>query len=163
VKNKWLALWDQQSERDKNFLKVGGIFLFFYLFYAVCYKPLVSGIQRYQQQIHDDRLTLTWMESVKSFAPPKDQTAKTVSSNQLLSEISDSLHQTAFKGYIYQLQQVGTNEIQLSYDAVPYNFFLGWLSKFSHRYRFTIKQLHVEKTNKVGVVKITLLIETRSG
>ncbi len=159
MKEKLLALWHQQSDRDKRLLSIGGVVVFFYLFYALCYSPLSSSVESYQQRLHEDKVTLAWMRSVETLAQPKQKIAEKISSNQLLTVMSDALHQTGFKSYTYQLQQVGEHEIQLSYDAVPYNFFLAWLSGFSQQYQFSIKQFHVEKTGKVGVVKVTLIIE----
>lgn len=159
MREKLLGLWHQQSDRDKRILIIGSIVVFFYLFYALCYAPLSSRVADYQQQLHEDKVTLAWLKSVRSLARPKQKIAQKLPSNKLLTMMSDALRQTGFKSYTYQLQQVGEHDIQLTYDAVPYNFFLRWLSDFSKQYQFLMKQFHVEQTEKAGIVKVTLLIE----
>ncbi len=159
MREKLLALWQQQNERDKRILSGGGVVVFFYLFYALCYAPLATSVTEYQQRLHEDKVTLAWMKSIQSLAHPKQEVSEKISTHQLLSVMSDELRQTGFKSYTYQLQQVGEHDIQLTYEMVPYNFFLAWLSSFSQHHQFSIKQLHAERTDKAGIVKVMLLVE----
>jgi general secretion pathway protein M len=153
------VFWSQLSDRDRSMLLVGGIVCFFYLFYALMYAPLSHSKLQHQQQLLEDKATLTWMKQVKSQAHPERKSAEKVSSAQLLTLLSDNLQKTNFKSYSYQLQQSGTNEILLSYEEVPYNQFMAWLSAVSREYVFLIKQLQIQRKDKHGVVKVSLFIE----
>lgn len=160
MKEKFLILWHQQTERDKRVLLIGTVIIFFCLFYTLGYLPLRKAVLAHQLKLREDQVTLTWMEEVRPLAHSLQKKADKVSASQLLSIISDELHDTPFKGYVYQLQQAGDHEVQLSYEMVPYNFFLTWLSEFSKRHTFNIIQLHVIKQDETaGIVKVMLLIE----
>ena len=56
------------------------------------------------------------------------------------------------------MQQTGAGNIQLMYDAVPFNAFMRWLYAFNEEYAVFIQELIVDKTDTSGVVKLTLVI-----
>lgn len=158
MKEQILQFWRQLTERDKLMLTIGSIVCIFYLFYLVIYSPLSGRVVRKTQQLVEDKATLAWMEQVKPFARPVQAAAKKISTAQMLSTISDSIKNTSFKGYAYQIQHTGGNEIQLSYEEVPYTLWINWFSQLSKKYIFSIKQLHVHSL-KPGIVKLMLIIE----
>lgn len=159
MKEKLQILWNQQSERDKRMLSVGAVVVFFYLLYACCYAPLKAHVAAHEQRLEADQRTLMWMKSVRHWAHPNKKPKQKKSASQLLTLISEALPKTPFKGYAYQLQQVGEQDIQLSYESVPYNFFLSWLSNFSEQYQFSVKQFRVDGNEKAGLVKLVVIFE----
>jgi len=158
MKERIAVFWAQLSERDRIMLSIGAVILFIYLFYALLYAPLSHSKKQHQQQLLEDKATLAWMKQVKSQAHPEQKLAEKVSSAQLLTLLSDHLQKTNFKNYPYQLQQSGTSDILLSYEDVPYNQFILWLSAVSREYVFSIKQLQIQKKDKEGVVKVNLFL-----
>lgn len=159
MKERIEAFLSQLSDRDRVMLLIGFVVCFFYLFYVLLYAPVSHGVEQRQKQLIEDKATLTWMKKVRSQAHPERKAAEKIDCAQLLTLISDKLKETHFKHYTYQLQQSGTHEIQLSYEEVPYNLFMNWLSELSRMYVFSIKQLQLQKTDKPGIVKMTLMIE----
>ena len=62
----------------------------------------------------------------------------------------------------YQLQQTGSEDIQLTFDEVPFNLFLAWLEKINKRYTITVKQFEVDRTKTPGVARLMILISAAS-
>lgn len=159
MKERFASFLNQLNDRDRLMLLVGGVVCFIYLFYALLFSPLSNRVQHHQKQLMEDKATLIWMNKVRPQAHPERKAAEKIDCAQLLTILSDKLKETQFKHYTYQLQQSGTHEIQLSYEEVPYNLVMNWLSTLSRTYVFSIKQLQLQKTEKPGVVKMTLIIE----
>ena len=158
MKARVIAYWDELSERDRKVLVVGGVVCFFYLFYALLYAPLAHAVDDSRAQIIEKQATLAWMKQVRPQAH-HGKAAEVLDAAQLLTVLSNQLATTSFRHFKYQLQQAGPKEIQLTFDNVPYNASITWLSTVSQRYAFSIKQLNVERTDKSGVVKLMLVIE----
>jgi general secretion pathway protein M len=159
MKEKIELFWKQASERDRLMLIIGGIVCSFYLFYALVYQPLALHVEARQRQLLEKRATLAWMKQVQPQAHAERQVAKKVSSEQLLTTISNQLKIVPFKDNVHHIEQSGTHEIQLSYEAVPYSQFLTWFSELSKIYKFSIQRFNLEKTDKSGVVKVLVILD----
>ncbi len=163
MKERLEKLWHQQTEKDKRMLMIGAVVVCLYLIYACTYAPLKSHQKAYQERLKSDRQTLVWMRSVQHFAHTRKKSKEKPNASELLTFISQALPKTPFKSYLYQLQQTGDKNIQLSYDSVPYNFFLSWLSDLSESHQFSIEELRVEGLDKVGLVKLVLILQAYNG
>ena len=153
------AYWNNMNERERWMLGIGGVFLFFYVFYLLLYAPLTQSVHDKTQQLIENQETLAWMQQVsrhyKAKNPPKKLT-----NSKLLTVLAKQLNISSFKQFPYQLQQTGVSDIQLVFDKVPYNAFVAWLSSMSEKYAISIKQLNAEKTATPGVVKMMVILNS---
>ncbi len=149
--------WSHWSERERVLVVLATIFLSFYLFYAILFEPLNRALENNRTQLQSDRATLAWMQQVYR-QYKKTTTPQTINSGQLLTLIGQQLNATAFHQYVYQLEQIASGDIQLSFETVPYNVFLLWLKKFNTQYALTIKQFSAEKTQVPGMVKLSVVL-----
>src|SRR3990167_1481847 len=150
--------WDQLRDRDRKMLMGGGVICFFYLFYVLLYAPLAHAVVESREQLIEKKATYAWMKQVRTRAHP-GQTVELLDAGHLLTVFSNQLHAVSFRHSPYQLEQAGASTIQLSFEAVPYNASLQWLSTMSQQYAFSIKQFQVDKTDTAGVVKLFLVID----
>ncbi len=158
MKARMNEFWSQLNERDRSMLVVGGVICFFYLFYALLYAPLAGSVDESRQQLIEKKATYAWMKQVRPQAH-QGKAVEVLDAPHLLTVLSDQLRSISFRHYPYQLQQAGPKDIQLSFEEVPYNASMAWLSSVSQQYAFSIKQLQVDRTAKAGVVKLILVIE----
>lgn len=157
MKEFWLNL----SQRDRLALLAGTIVFTCYLMYILIYSPLQTSVASKYEQLNDKQQTLAWLKQVQPQIS-KNTATKINDNGQLLSLISSNLTSSDLKKFPYILQQTGGGDIQLDYDAIPYNAFLQWLWTLSQHYSFTIKQLTVHRTKTVGVVQLSLTITSNA-
>ena len=155
------AYWNQLSEREQVLVGLGGIGGLALLFYLLIYDPLVSAVEERKAAWIDKKTTLQWMQRAQqTYAheqPPIQVTAAT-----LLSVLTELLSHVSFQRFPYQLEQTSSGDIQLTFDAVPYNLFVSWLQTQSKHYTLVIKSLYLSKTNTPGVVKAAVVFTVES-
>ena len=145
--------WDNLNDREQKMLVLGGIFFIVLVMYSLLYAPLIRSISDKKNELHEKQETLVWMQQVLQ----QRNTLKTpeiLSNSKLLSVLAEQLKSTSFHAFPYQLQQMGTGDIQLSFDQVPYNAFVTWLWSVRQNYAFSIKQFNAERTATLGVTKV---------
>lgn len=150
------AYWQQLNEREQLAVVAASIFVIAYLFYALIYAPLTSAVTNEQAQWRTKQATLVWMRHVEQ-TYSQDKRPQTVAEGNLLSILTQVLKGASFHRFPYQLAQTAGGEIQLSFDAVPYNAFITWLQAQTVRYTLTIKNIDMTKTDVPGVVKASVI------
>ena len=88
----------------------------------------------------------------------KSKTKETVDNSQLLTILATQLKEDSTLKFPYQLQQTGSGDIQLTFDAVAFNLFIAWLEKINERYAISLKQFNAERTPTPGVVHVMVLL-----
>lgn len=150
--------WANLNHRERWTLGFGVSCTMIYLFYLLVYAPLTQALIDKQQQINEKIETLQWMKEVRQ-QPINSKSSITINdSKKLLAIIATRLNTASFLTFPHQLQQTGSGDIQLSFDAVPWLYFLKWLWALSNDYTISIKQLITESSSTPGIVKITLII-----
>lgn len=149
--------WQDLNDRERWLVMVAGIVSFVYLFYAWLYSPLASAVDDRVLQLNDKKATLTWMRQVQQ-QYKTHKTAKLLNSSQLLTMFSKQITLTSFHRFPYQLQQTSVGDIQLTFEAVPYNAFILWLRSLEESYVFSVARLNIEPTDVAGVVKLEVIL-----
>jgi general secretion pathway protein M len=160
VKTQIKVYWSNLNARERWVLGIGVVCCVVYLFFLLVYSPLATAVRRKYQALLEKQNTLVWMQDVAQHHQLK-KAPQTLTSSKLLTLLAEQLNTSSLKPFPYQLQQTGMNNIQLDFDLVPYNAFLGWLRSVSETYLISIQQLNVERTNTPGVVKLRLLLATK--
>lgn len=153
-----LSFWQQLNERERSLLLIGGAVVFVYLIYAA-YMPLKQTVLSDMQNISEKRATLEWMRAVEMQYAAEKNHLEALEDVKGLTVFSEALAQTSFHTLPYQLQQMENGALALSFDSVPYQEFLNWLSKMRERYRFNIQSLDIEKTDQSGLVKLSVILQ----
>jgi general secretion pathway protein M len=160
LKQQGLHAWEGLSARDRLMLVVGGLFLVMYAGYMM-YAVLSHAVLERAHVLSEKETTLAWMRRAEqenkalqhgTAGPVKLDAAKG------LTVFSEALSQTSFQGFTYQLQQLKEGELQLTFDTVPYNAFLQWLSSMNKRYAFVIQSFDVERQDVQGLVKLSVVV-----
>jgi general secretion pathway protein M len=149
--------WQDFSERERETVIAGVLIVVIYIFYAWGYSPLRTSLSKNLEALQEKKATLQWLESVKPFAS-KISRKESLTNSQLLTLLSDELKTNISRDFPYQLQQTGSGEIQLSFEQVPFEYLISWLTSFQKKHSITIKQVNVEKLPTSGLIKVLLVI-----
>ncbi|WP_347251886.1 type II secretion system protein M [Legionella sp.] len=153
--------WHNLNERERWMAAIGSVCLVVYLFYQLLYSPLAEAVRTKTKELSEKQETLAWMQQIRQ-QPKRQATAQVISNTKLLALIGNQLNTNSLQKFIYQLQQTGSGDIQLSYDRVPYNPFLSWLWSLNKNYAITLKQFSAERTETPGIVKLAIIITAKS-
>lgn len=152
--------WHNLNERERWMAAIGSISVLIYLFYLLVYSPLTTAVSTRSKELREKQETLAWMQQVRQ-QPRSQKTAQAISNTKLLALIGNQLSSNSLQKFVYQLQQTGSGDIQLSYDRVPYNLFLSWLWSLSNDYVISFKQFSAERTDTPGIVKLMVVITAK--
>jgi len=160
MKTRLLQAWHQLNERERHLLLWGGVFLGLYLAYAT-YASLAEAVTENTQSLAEKKETLAWIKQAETQFSSK-QTGTTLDKSKGLTVLSEQLKTASFHAFTYQLQQLNEDELQLSFEKVPYNACLAWLALMSKKYSITIKELHADRMATRGLVKLSVIITINS-
>lgn len=156
MKVRLVQMWQQLNERERNLLRWGGVFLGVYLSYAI-YACLSEAVTENTQSFAEKKETLAWIKQAETQFQAK-KTSATLDKSKGLTVLSEQLKSASFHAFPYQLQQLNEDELQLSFEKVPYNACLAWLALMSKKYGITVKELQADRTEIQGLVKLRLIV-----
>lgn len=147
------------NEREKWMLIGTGLCLVLYIYYLFLYTPLSNRVTQKSAQLIEKTSTLQWMKKIK-LQDRTTQTKQIVNNSQLLTALATQLKNDPTLKFPYQLQQTGSGDIQLTFDAVAFNMFIAWLEKINQGYAITVKQFEADRTKTQGVTRLMILISS---
>jgi general secretion pathway protein M len=153
----WARFWDELGERDRRMLMICAVFVGLYLSYKM-YSSTAGLVQQNRRVLSEKKAVLLWMEAAEKQRATQQKGPEVLDGSKGLTVFSEALKKTSFHTFPYQLQQLGEGELQLSFESVPYNAFLAWLSSMDARYAMRIQSFNAEKKEKTGLVHLTLII-----
>ncbi|CZG42334.1 type II secretion system protein M [Legionella pneumophila serogroup 1] len=147
------------NDREKWMVIVAGVSLFIYGYYLLLYAPLSNQVNQKSTQLIEKTETLEWMKQVR-MQKRSAKRKESVDNSQLLTILASQLKNNKTLNFPYQLQQTGSGDVQLTFDAVPFQNFIQWLAKINEVYSINIKQFDVEKTSIPGVTRLMIILST---
>ncbi|MFO3441641.1 GspM family type II secretion system protein LspM [Legionella pneumophila serogroup 1] len=147
------------NDREKWMVIVAGVSLFIYGYYLLLYAPLSNQVNQKSTQLIEKTETLEWMKQVR-MQKRSAKRKESVDNSQLLTMLASQLKNNKTLKFPYQLQQTGSGDVQLTFDAVPFQNFIQWLAKINEVYSINIKQFDVEKTPTPGVTRLMIILST---
>lgn len=143
------------NDRERHMLWAGVFCSVLYAGYAGLYAPLRQAVSEQTMRLQEAKQTLQLLQQ----RPSLEQSVRvTLTRPQLLTTLTTQLNTAPFHEFAYQLQQTGSEDVQLTFTAVPYGLFMTWLWSFTEHYKVSLTQLDVAKTKTSGVVSLTLLM-----
>jgi general secretion pathway protein M len=151
------AYLNKLNEREQWMVLATLLCLAGYLYYLVLYNPIVSKIEQRQTLLIEKKETLAWMNKMQ-----KQKTTTTVKNSvdngALLTLLATQLKENDSLNFPYQLHQTSTGEIQLTFEQVPFNLFMGWLAQINDKYYISIKQFTANKTTTPGITQLMIIL-----
>lgn len=145
------------NERERMMV-FGAVFcVLFYIYYFLLYSPLAFKVKERTDQLIEKSQTLEWMSKVAQKKPSSEK-KQSLDNGQLLTLLDSKLKDNPALKYPYNVQQTSSGEVQISFDKVPFNSFIEWLSQINQRYIIKVKQLEVTKTATPGISQLMIVI-----
>lgn len=158
INRKWNNLWwASLSARERYLVLGGGIFLGLVLFYIALYAPLNRAVIEKRTTIEDKKNTLALLRQAEPLLK-NNVRHQTINTNDYLTALSQQLSHKKFQSFAYQLQQTSDNNIQLSFESVPYALWMDFLWQQMAQYHVTIKQWDVSQTKISGLVQTRVIL-----
>lgn len=158
LKNYWASLNDRE-----RWVTAGGVLcVCLYLYYLLLYAPLASHLQQARQRYQEQQDTLLWMRQQAPLL--RKNTTKipdSLTSGQLLTQLSSQLRQISLQNFPAQLQQTTSGDIAITFEKIPMQIFLDWLWRMNQRYAISIKQCVFDSTEVAGLVKVQAVLAVR--
>lgn len=150
------------NEREKWMLIGTALCLFLYVYYLFLYSPLSQRVTQKSTQLAEKTATLNWMQKIRQQSHVKQTKKKIVDNSQLLTTLATQLKDDPTLKFPYQLQQTGSGDIQLTFDAVAFNLFIAWLERINQHYAITVKQFEADRSKTPGITRLMILISSAS-
>lgn len=145
------------NEREKLMVFSAVFCVLFYVYYFLLYSPLVFKVKERTEQLIEKSQTLEWMNKVAQ-KKPSSETKQSLDNGQLLTLLDSKLKDSPALKYPYNVQQTSSGEVQISFDKVPFNSFIEWLTQINQHYIIKVKQLEVNKTDTPGISQLMIVI-----
>jgi general secretion pathway protein M len=145
------------NDRERWMVIVTLVFMLLYAYYLFVYAPLSTNVKQRTAQLIEKKDTLTWMTKVRNLNK-QTSTKKNLDNNQLLTLFANQLKNNQDLKFPYHLQQTSSGDIQLTFDEVPFNLFIRWLTKINDDYIFSVKQFDANNTDSPGIVRLMIMI-----
>jgi general secretion pathway protein M len=149
------------NEREKWMVIGAGLCIFIYVYYLLLYSPLASKVEERKTQLIEKTATLQWMNKVKQ-QNHKTTVKKSLDNGQLLTLLATQLKSSPTLKFSYRLQQTSSGDVQLSFEQVPFNLFIEWLSSINSKYLISVKQFDVNKTATPGITQLMIVLSAAS-
>jgi general secretion pathway protein M len=153
------AYWDQMNERERWMVGSTLILCILYAFYLFWYAPLTAAVEAKRAQFQEKSDTLRWMKSIDPTLIDNAPTQKSLTTTDLLSEITTKLKQSTLNEFAYQLTQSTPNTVQLRFERVPFNPLMNWLWQIDNAFKITIDSMIIDKTDVSGLTQVVLVLK----
>ena len=147
------------NEREQWMIFGAAVVVFIYIYYMFLYSPLITKVEQRTKQFKEKKATLVCMEHIKQ-QKPNNSNKQLVDNGKLLTLLATQLKNSTLLRFPYQLQQTSAGEIQLSFEQVPFKFFIQWLLQVDMKYSINMKQLEMNKTATPGMAQIMIVLSS---
>lgn len=154
--------WESLAEREKKMIVAGGLFLAIFLFYTVVWNPLSGSVSILQSQINQDREVLQYLEKgslkIDNYRLQGISAVVNSSNQDILSIVEETLSKAQLSTYLKQVQQPQKNQIQLTFENVPLDQWMGWLQQCLSSQGMVIVSLQATRSTAPGTAMISVLL-----
>lgn len=155
---KYWQKFNDCNNREKLLIIIALSVGVYFIIYSLFYLSFINYIQAKENQLQEKQQILAWMKTINLSTTEKKK--ESINAEKLLAVITRDLKVETFNKFAYNLQQLGDSEIQLSFKKVPFNYLLSWLWHLNQTYSLVIAKMNIHKTDREGLVKITINIHT---
>lgn len=155
----WLA---SKEPRERLILITGAIFLCLLLLYSIIVQPLISGLNKRELLLEEQRETLAWMkqsaEEIKALKKISSPTPGAASKQSLLSTVDSTARAAQLRDVIRRVEPQGDNQVQLWIEKAPFDPLLQWISALQQRYAITVSSISIDKQEQ-GVINARISLQ----
>ena len=155
----WLA---SKEPRERLALITGSILLCLLLIYSLIVQPLVSGLNKREHLLEQQRETLAWMkqsaEEIKILKKFSSSRQSAGSKQSLLSTIDSTAKAARLREVIRRVEPQGNNQVQLWVEKAPFDPLLQWINTLQQRYAITVSSISIDRKEQ-GIVNARISLK----
>jgi len=153
--------WDNLADRERRAVSIGGVLVFILLVYLLLWLPLSDAVANNQMNVKTQRALLQYLQN----ANEKIQTLKAqgiqlnnTDSGDLLTITEKTLSSQQLSLYLKQVQQPKQNQLTLTFQQVPFDKMMEWLSGLTNTQGVDVMQFSAEKLSDVGTANVMMTL-----
>lgn len=155
--------WTQLNSRERQYLSIGGVFLFCVIAYFFVWSPFTSALNNARNSVDYNQQLLSWMQHAQTQIKQLRQghhNQQRISNDDLLSITAETLSDNQLSQFTPQVLQSSQNKVKVIFDRVPFDQVVRWLQQTSQKYAIRIDTLNVAKKGKLGMVQASIELAT---
>jgi len=151
--NRLRDLWGTLAPRERQLAAGGAILLGLVLVYLLAWAPLRHEVTRLRTAVPDARAQLTRMRVQAASIPAlRGRSATPPAPGMLVSVVEQSANGRGLRKQISHLEPDGSNGVQITAEAIPFNGLIGWLTDLRDNSALVVDNLGLDATSAPGTV-----------
>lgn len=155
--------WSGLAERERLMAKAGGLLVGVTLVYLMFWEPVQNELTRLRTAVPEKQVQLVRMRALAAQVQPlRGRVAQPPASGALLGMVEQSAAARGLRTQITRIEAEGTNGLQLTLEAMPFNSLVAWLAELQENNAIAVDQANLDAHAKPGQVsgKVRLRVET---
>ena len=154
--------WSKLAPSERRLVIIGGSVVAATLLYMLLWSPVQKELARLRVSVPEERAQLQRMRAqAASIQPLRARSGTKPAPGTLLSVIEQSATARGLRGFITHLEADGSNGVQLTLDAVPFNSLISWLADLQDSHFLLVDSTSLDAHTAPGTVnaKLKLRVE----
>ncbi|MCX7120183.1 MAG: type II secretion system protein M [Gammaproteobacteria bacterium] len=146
--------------REQKIVLTGGIIFFILFFYMALWNPLSTAVSNYKIKVRSEEQLLCYMQKALVRIQTLKASGAQIGTEQgdLLTVAEQTLTAKNLSSFLKQVQQPQHNQIDLTFENVPFDQLMLWLQALSAQYGVRVVQLSAARLPIVGAANVTMLL-----
>lgn len=150
----WYAGLDEREQKIAQ--GAAALFVFIILIFGIL-KPLSNSVAIHKKKIESRQNSVSkWKEALPVIIANRGQVSG--GGNKSLSFVVTSTTR-AFRLRVSRVQEKGTDEIQVWFDNVSFNDFIGWVADIQKKHQVKIASVNIRSKDRDGLSSIDVKIQ----
>lgn len=161
-----LQYWAQLRPRERQLLMGAGGILVLMLLYLLLWEPLVSGADRLQQQVKDNRELVEWMRQsaneVRALQASRGRQGS-IGGQSLLGVIDRTAKGSELGSAVKRIEPDGQERVRVWLERASFDDMVVWLDQIQRQFGLQIESAVIDRDVSEGRVSARVVIEGGNG
>lgn len=154
--------WSDLAERERHVIFYGGIVLAIFLVYLLIWSPLTDAVAKQKESVRSQRTALHYLQGaaveVQTLRAQGIGVAPARHAN-ILTVAEQTVSENQLQASLKQVQQPQPNEVQLTFQAVPFDQLLNWLQHLVMTQGFSVTEFTAKRSGTAGIATVSLTLK----
>lgn len=154
--------WDNLLDRERQILSIGGVLVGILFIYAVIWSPLSNAVANQKTRLQSQQQLLQYIQNANRLIAQYKASGIAVhvatTDTNLLSEAQKTLSKQGLSVFLKQVQQPTSNQLSLTFDAVPFDHLMAWLENLTTTRGVKVLQLSATRLPEMGMAEVKVVL-----
>lgn len=157
------AAWAGLEPGERRLATIAAVLLGILLLYMLLWRPVQKDLARLRVNVPEERVQLQHMRTqAASIKPLRARSGAAPAQGMLLSVVDQSATTHGIRGFITRLDTEGTNGLQLTAEAMPFNTFVAWLAELQDRHSLLVENASMDAHTTSGTVNVKMKLRVEN-